>query len=91
LNCQAVSAPTGKVLVDPVLRGVQIGKAGVLDPINLAKACLQILLPGSDLVLVREAHQHGHQSLLLVEDHHAVLIEAGRHADGLKGEAHAAA
>jgi len=35
--------------------------------------------------------QHRYQSLLLIEDQHAFLVKACRHADRLKGEAHAAA
>ncbi len=59
-----------------------------IDP---AKAYLQIPLPRSHLVVIREANQHGNQPLLLIETHHALFIEACGNADRLKAEAHAAA
>jgi hypothetical protein len=59
-----------------------------IDP---AKACFQVPLPRSHLVLVLETDEHRHKPLRPVEDHHAFLVKACRNAHGLKGEGHAAA
>jgi hypothetical protein len=80
-----------EALADPFLCHVQIGKERVVCSIDPAKACLQVPLARSHLVVVRETNQHRHQALPLIEDHHAVLVEAGCNAHGLKAEGHAAA
>ena len=81
----------GKALTDPILGQVEIGEGGVASSIEPTKACLEVPLPRSDLVVVREANQHRKKPLGLIEDHHALFIEACSDLDRLKSEAHAAA
>jgi hypothetical protein len=56
----------------------------MINPIDLAKACLQMPLPWSPSLSSEGANQHRHQPLLLVEDQYAFFIEACRNADGQK-------